>query len=127
MDNAKFTVLLVAAYVLFFGVFGLIFIYIKVRTLNLIWSGTRLDNKFAFKNTLPLWGSIWLQLGNTLAILLSVGLLIPWAVIRTLRFRLSYLQVEGSANLDQFIADEAAQLDAAGEELGEAFDLDFGL
>ena len=110
-----------------FVVFGFIYFYVQVRTLNLIWSNTKLDQRYSFNSFLPLWGVVKLQLGNTIGVLLSLGLLIPWAVIRTLRFRLEHLNVEGPENLDQFIADEAAQLDAAGEEIGEAFDLDFGL
>ena len=116
-----------ALYLLIFVVFGFIYFYVQVRTLNLIWSNTKLDQRYSFNSFLPLWGVVKLQLGNTIGVLLSLGLLIPWAVIRTLRFRLEHLNVEGPENLDQFIADEAAQLDAAGEEIGEAFDLDFGL
>ena len=36
----------------------------------------------------------WLYLSNTLAILFSIGLLIPWARIRMARYRLSRLVLE---------------------------------
>ena len=118
-------------YFFVFIVFGMIWLYVWTRTTNLLWSHTELESKdgkhFQFTSNMPLWGLIKLQITNTLAIIVSLGMLIPWAVIRTLRFRLDHLVVSGDSDLDQFIADETAEQRALGEELGDAFDLGIGI
>jgi uncharacterized membrane protein YjgN (DUF898 family) len=69
----------------------------------------------------------WLYLSNTLAIVASFGLLIPWATVRVLRYRLDSLTLETGGSLDAFVAGQAqAAPGAAGEELSDFFDVDFG-
>jgi uncharacterized membrane protein YjgN (DUF898 family) len=57
----------------------------------------------------------------------SFGLLIPWAVIRTARYRAERLALECPGGLEAFAADVARQVSAAGEEMGEMFDVDLSL
>ena len=64
---------------------------------------------------------------NALAVALSLGLALPWARIRLARYRLSHTGLWVQGDLDGFLAAEAAQSSALGEELGEAFDLELGL
>jgi len=57
----------------------------------------------------------------------SAGLLIPWAVVRTLRYRLENftLTIEGE-NLHE--ANPALErVGATGQEFGDIFNMDFGL
>lgn len=50
--------------------------------------------------------SLWrLYISNTLAIVLSLGLLIPWAQMRVVRYRLSCLSLFASYELDDFISE----------------------
>jgi uncharacterized membrane protein YjgN (DUF898 family) len=63
---------------------------------------------------------------NTLAIILSLGLLIPWAKIRTVRYRLSCLALHCKGGLDHFLND-ASEASAAPAELSSLFDLDIAL
>jgi uncharacterized membrane protein YjgN (DUF898 family) len=46
---------------------------------------------------------LWLYLSNTVAILLSAGLFIPWARVRMVRYRLSCLTLYASYELDDII------------------------
>ncbi|MDX1528497.1 MAG: DUF898 family protein, partial [Gammaproteobacteria bacterium] len=70
---------------------------------------------------------LWIQFSNIVAIVLSVGMLIPWARVRIVRYRLSCLSVLASEPLDGFAASERERLGATGDEMGEALDLDLGL
>ena len=62
-----------------------------------------------------------------LAIVVTLGLATPWAVIRTLRYRAQKTALLVAGGLDQFVAAQAADVDAAGEEVGEMFGFDFSL
>jgi len=69
-----------------------------------------------------------LYVGNVLAIVATLGLAVPWAVVRTLRYRAACLRMEGEGSLDAFAAPRGAQaVSATGEELGEMFALDLSL
>jgi len=56
-----------------------------------------------------------------------LGLLIPWAMIRTAKYRISCLAIVIDDDPDQFIAAEAERTDAIGEEIGDILDIDVGL
>ena len=64
---------------------------------------------------------------NAMAILFSFGLLIPWATIRLYRYQLEHCAVLPAEPLDRVQARIAAEQSAAGEEVGDAFDLDLGI
>jgi uncharacterized membrane protein YjgN (DUF898 family) len=70
---------------------------------------------------------IWIYLSNAIAIVFSLGLLIPWASIRLVRYRISNFRVSSSGELDTFIASEQEEVEAVGEEIADFFDFDFGL
>jgi uncharacterized membrane protein YjgN (DUF898 family) len=70
---------------------------------------------------------LWLWLSNLLAIILSFGLLIPWARVRMARYRIERLQLTVAATLDNVIAGDRQRLAATGDQLGEALGLDLGL
>jgi uncharacterized membrane protein YjgN (DUF898 family) len=70
----------------------------------------------------------WIYVSNVLAIVASLGLLVPWATVRVLRYRLSTLAVSTTGSLDDFVAAQGqANPDATGEEVADLFDVDFGL
>lgn len=84
-------------------------------------AGLRFDMRMAPMRVL------WIQFSNIVVIVLSVGMLIPWARVRIVRYRLSCLSLLATVPLDGFAASERERLTATGEEMGEALDLDLGL
>jgi uncharacterized membrane protein YjgN (DUF898 family) len=68
-----------------------------------------------------------IYLANTLLIILTLGLYLPWAQVRLARYRFECLALELRGSLDEFVADQQTQVAAAGEELGELLDVDLGL
>jgi uncharacterized membrane protein YjgN (DUF898 family) len=64
---------------------------------------------------------------NILAILASAGFATPWAVVRTLRYRLGCFEVLAPGGLGGFAAADAPEVSAAGEEVGQMLDFDFSL
>jgi uncharacterized membrane protein YjgN (DUF898 family) len=69
----------------------------------------------------------WLYISNTVLIVATLGLFIPWAHVRMARYRYECLAVEVQGSLDDFIAGETATAGAAGDEISDMFDVDLGL
>ena len=69
----------------------------------------------------------WLYLVNILAIIATLGLATPWAAVRTMRYRAENTTLVTADGLDQFVAAESSQVGAAGEEVGEMFNIDIAL
>ena len=101
-------------------------IYIRTAITNLVWSNTS-TAQFRLNSTLRFSRMLTLYLSNALAIVASLGLLIPWASIRMARYRLDNLKLLPTGDLDGFIASEQERVSAAGEEIAEFFDFDIGL
>ncbi len=111
---------------LFLPVMILMYSYFATVITNLVINQTRLGDHQLRSSMDPKVMS-WIYFSNTLAIMLSFGLLIPWAKIRTINYRISHLSVEFHQQAEQFIAAEKERANAVGEELGEFLDIDLGL
>ncbi len=124
MDMAVKMMLIPLAVVLL--VYLPVFVYIKTAVTNLVWSNTSLGNH-RFESTLRTSQMIWLYLSNAVAIVISLGLLIPWASIRMARYKLDNLKLLAADELDGFIAGEEEKVGAVGEEISDFFDFDVGI
>jgi len=99
--------------------------YLRARRTNLVYDNVAFDSG-RLCCRLRARTVIWLYFTNALAILASLGLLIPWAKIRMTRYVLDSMALE-AGDLDAVVAAAAAEQDAFGEELGELLDFDLGL
>ena len=117
---------LIAMQVSFFIFYLWAFAYIQTKRSNLIFSQTEL-NGMPLQSTLSVTYMLYLYVTNTLGIVCSLGLLIPWSMIRTARYRASQLCLLSNTSLDDFIADQQKELSAFGEEFGDAFDIEIGI
>jgi uncharacterized membrane protein YjgN (DUF898 family) len=72
-----------------------VLVSIETALCNLVAKHTRWG-QLSFDSRLETSSMLWLRLTNGLASLLSFGLLIPWAEIRTRRYQLSRLRVRAS-------------------------------
>jgi uncharacterized membrane protein YjgN (DUF898 family) len=109
---------------LYLGFFA-IGIYVTARLFNLVWNNVRIG-PHRFQADMRARDLIKLYFTNTLGILFSLGLAIPWAMIRTARYRAEHLALLPGAELDDFVADARAQDSATGHEIGDLFDIDVG-
>lgn len=126
--GAFVVVLMALAFTLgYFAIGSVMIAYTKSRIGNLVFNHTRLDGQVTFISTLQLRKLARLYFVNMFAILFSLGLAIPWAVIRVMRYRAECLVLESTTSLDEFIGGVGAQVGATGEELGEFFSVDLSL
>ena len=116
--------LLPVAYIVFGAT---LFGYTQSRLGNLIFNSTTLDGRVVFVSRLKARKLMWLFTTNILGVLCTLGLAIPWATIRTLRYRADCVEVRSEGGLESFLGDVAVQVTATGEEMGEMFDVDLSL
>lgn len=103
-----------------------IVVYVQTALANLTWNSTRIAGS-RFESRLRVRDMAWLYLSNAVAIVLSLGLMIPWASVRLARYRFETLSVEGVADMEAFRAGFQGDVGAAGEEIGDIFGIDVAL
>jgi uncharacterized membrane protein YjgN (DUF898 family) len=124
IENKTFTPFLFAIPVYAGYIFG--FAYVQANLTNATWNKIRLG-PVRFFCTLKSFDLAKLYLSNAVGIIVSAGLLIPWAVIRTYRYRVDHTQVLNVDELTKFRGSETDRVQAAGAELSEFFDMDLSL
>jgi uncharacterized membrane protein YjgN (DUF898 family) len=92
---------------------------------NLTWNATSVGGK-RFISTQTYGSYLAVVASNLLLIVLTLGLYWPWAKVREAVYRLDRLALEGT-DLDAFAGRASTDNAAAGEEIADAFDLDFAL
>lgn len=102
--------------------------YMAVRTTNLCLNNTTVGSDTTrFVSQIRLRDMIWIQLTNLLAIIFSLGLAIPWVMIRMARYRASKTSIIAPAGgLEHFTAGVAEKDSALGDAAADVFDMDIG-
>lgn len=104
----------------------LAYAYVQAHSSNLVWNHTRLG-PLRFQSTLRGWGMAKLYVTNALSIIASLGLLIPWAVMRTLKYRADHMRVLQEGELAEFQGSDMSAVEAIGAETVDFFDMDLSL
>lgn len=120
----KFGLFTAAAFLMFIP-YSMLMAYVITQRTNVVYSNLELDD-VTFSSQLSPKYMMFLYASNTVAILCSLGFAIPWAMIRTARYRAACMFVR-TADLNSFVAKQGENLNAVGEEMGEVFGLDIGL
>lgn len=112
--------------ILIYAGYALAYAYLQAQSGNLVWNNTRLG-PLRFQSTLRGRDLIKLYLTNAIGILLSAGLLIPWAVIRTIKYRVDHMHVLLEGDLNEFLGSHLSTVTAVGTETMDFFDVDLSL
>lgn len=100
--------------------------YFDARMQNLIWNGTRLE-QHGFSSDVDFKGLFKIMAGNFFLTILTLGLYRPFAVIRTLRYKLDHMTMLSMGELETFVADAQQKTGAIGVETAAIFDIDISL
>ena len=112
--------------ILVYAAYAIVYSYVQARTINLLWNGAH-GPGLRFASTLKAREMMRLYIGNLIAIAATAGLMIPWAVIRTLRYRLEHFTLTDQG-ADTYEANPALErVGATGQEFGDIFTVDLGL
>lgn len=127
--DPKITALAVLAVVAVYGVMILIYLvittYISTRVSNYLFNNLKLTY-IRFTSNISYLKLMWIYLSNTVLIFLTIGIFIPWAKVRAVKYKLSCIYVY-TLDLESHIAAEAAPIRAVGEEVSDFLDVDVGL
>lgn len=98
-------------------------VFLRTRYTNLMWKYSSLG-PHRFESTLRARDVIWIYFSNGLAIVFSLGLAVPWAMVRLAKYRAAHFAMWVQGDLDSFVAEAERAEDATSAELIDALDLD---
>jgi uncharacterized membrane protein YjgN (DUF898 family) len=125
--RVHFTVFVATTFVLYVVGVALLMAFTRSRVGNLVFNESTLAGGGRFVSTLGARKLALLYGTNMLAILATVGLAIPWAAMRTARYRAECLVFLPDGDIESFVGGLTSQVGAAGEEVGEMFSIDLSL
>lgn len=123
--SAMASVIPVIVILLMFPAYMWMFAYIQAKRTNLVYNNLDISGN-KVQSELKVSYLLYLYVTNTLAMMVTFGLLMPWAKVRTARYRASVTSLNVAGDLGQFTSDQEQQQSAIGEEIGEMFDMDLG-
>ena len=100
--------------------------FMDARLQNLVWNHTRLG-RIRFCSTVMARRLFFIMATNLLGVLLTLGLYRPFAVARLHKYRAESVTLLASGDLDDFVAASGSEVNAAGDEAAEMFDIDIAL
>lgn len=109
-----------------YAAYAIAYAYVQARTTNLMWTNTY-GPGVQFESSLEAWRLVKLYLGNVVAVACTAGLLIPWAVVRSLRYRLENFKMTVDSDVVPTANPALAPVGATGQELGDLFNVDLGI
>lgn len=120
MRYVGFTLGSIIAAVGYLTLFG----YFMAGIANLFLGAVHLDSH-EFESRLQPLQMTWIYLSNSFLVVLTLGLFTPWAKVRMAQYRASCTAMMVRGDLNHFVAAEQNRTSALGQELGDAFDVDF--
>jgi len=99
--------------------------FLKARLFVYLWNNTQLG-EHRFKARMRARDFILLKFVNGLVTWFTLGLLLPFAMVRLRAFQLSCLRVEKRGDLDAFVAASQPDLGALGDSATDFWDFDIG-
>ena len=113
--------------IVFYAAYLLLFAAFVVLIQNRIWNHTTVG-EVSFRSNARVWPMARIYLVNIILLIVTLGLFTPFAVIRSLKYRLESVTAVTVNGMDQFLAGAAVdQVSATGEGAADLFDFDIGL
>lgn len=100
--------------------------YFAARVQNLVWNGTRLAGH-RFESRVSARRLYLIGITNLIAIVCTLGLFIPFAAIRSARYRVESVAMLPTGSLDEFVAGQSSEFGAVGDGAADLFDVDIAL
>lgn len=122
-DMSAVMVLFAVVYSIMILIYLLPFAVWQVLTTNYVIGATSVRD-LRFRMEMKVTTYWWILLSNAVVAVLTLGLAIPWTKIRMIRYKLSCMRLEG--DLGNFCGSQQLEHSAVGDEIGDAFDIDFG-
>ncbi|MET0265910.1 MAG: DUF898 family protein, partial [Duganella sp.] len=93
---------------------------------NLVWNHAQLE-QHRFQSEVK-WGRmLFIIVSNYVAVICTLGLFLPFAQVRLMRYRIESLALLPQGSLDDIVVQAGADVGAAGEGVADFMDFDFSL
>ncbi len=126
LENVGSSLLIIlSGYITFFVPYVLAFAFYQTQLTNLLYSEVAMPD-IKFRSNLEFTPMVTLYLTNTLAILFTLGLAIPWARIRMAQYRANHMFAI-AFDLNSIARRPASEVGAGADAVSDVFDLDIGL
>lgn len=93
---------------------------------NAVYRGMVLEDGHRFKSTISPTTLIWIAVSNAVAVIFSLGMLLPWTRIRMTRYLCSHSWVEPNGSLEDFVGDMQRSPTAIGDAYMDIEGVDIG-
>lgn len=100
-------------------------IYFMVSLNNLVFNNTSLA-EHNFKANYEMKSFSLLMIGNFVLTVITLGLYLPWALVKVAHYAAEHIAVDVKGDLDKFAAVSQPDPSAFGEEFGDVFDMEVG-
>lgn len=100
--------------------------YIRGATMAYVLNNMELGGVVRTRATFSPWRLVWINVTNSAARVLTLGLASPWAAVRQTRYVLGGVTVRAIAPLDDFAAGVGGETSAFGEAATELLDIQVG-
>jgi len=108
------------------GLYLVLIAYMSASLGNLVYNSTTLG-PHALHSRLEERKLFWIYLTNTLVIIATLGLYLPWAHVRLAHYRAASLELLPGGDLGAFVGQSMEKVASTGEEMSELFDVDIGI
>ncbi len=95
-------------------------------TRNAIYAGTALEGGHRFESTVAASRLFWISISNAVAIVVSLGMLLPWARIRVARYLCAHTWLKPAGSLDDFVGEAERRQSAIGDAYMDIDGIDVG-
>lgn len=126
--GGEFLIMNLVGYLLTIFTLGIYFFWWQRDVFRFFINNTRMyrnDQQVTFTATATAGDFFKLIIGNLLLVFFTLGLGIPWAITRSLKFVADNIAMEGNIALDELEQQQEEFTDAAGEDMADLFDFGF--
>ena len=93
---------------------------------NAVYAGTALEGGHRFQSTISPLRLVWIAVSNAVAVMVSIGMLLPWARIRVARYLCAHTSVTPAGSLDNFVGEAERRQSALGDAFMDIEGIDVG-
>jgi uncharacterized membrane protein YjgN (DUF898 family) len=126
--GGEFFVMNLVGYILSIFTLGIYIFWWQRDIFRFFINNTRMhrnDQQVTFKATATAGGFFRLIVGNLFLVLFTLGLGLPWAITRSLRFVANNIAIEGNISLDELEQQQEEFTDATGDDMADLLDFGF--
>lgn len=113
--------------IVFYAVVFLTALFYGAGVRNIAFNATSLEGGYYLSSFLSRVRYVWILVSNVVLTIITLGLMRPWAAIRTWRYFAASTALVATGTLDSFVDEVAPQGNAAAAEYLDVGGIDFGL